>query len=326
MLVVGTRDGRWLSFVNAEPYLSYADPLPAPPDVFILGVIHRGCDALAFGRLRRQGVRLRSDLPRARVEEPAEEEMELDNLGLPPRGGRCAFCGADEASEEHVFPRWISRALQTRGELTIRRDHGPQPVRLIPVVTNSVCRLCNNTWLSVLENDTRPILEPMLFADRAALNPDEQRILATWAFKTALMLDLAGDQQIAVGFHREFAIARQPPRDALVWIGGYMGPMAVVALEQALQLGAPDDELPKALVSTFTVGRCLFQVAQHFTRGGWELKDTRPIARGLHRIWQPRGWAVEWPRRQFGYSEQGLAEVAGRITEDSHSNDAHLGS
>ena len=80
------------------------------------------------------------------------------------------------------------------------------------------------------------------------------------------MLDLAGDPVIPLGNYRSFALERRPPSCSIVWLGGYLGSKAVVAYQQRLRFDAETEELPKGLVTTFTVYRVVFQVLQHFTR------------------------------------------------------------
>jgi len=52
-----------------------------------------------------------------------------------------------------------------------------------------VCRSCNNDWLATLENDVSPIVRPMLWGEYVAIPPDQQSLIATWAMKTALLID-----------------------------------------------------------------------------------------------------------------------------------------
>jgi hypothetical protein len=88
----------------------------------------------------------------------------------------------------------------------------------------------------------------------------------------------------------------------------------VVAYQQRLRFDAETDELPKGLVTTFTVYRVVFQVLQHFTRGSAELRGERLAAEALHQIWPP-GPTVRWPRRQLGFGDDALPELAGSINE-----------
>jgi hypothetical protein len=63
----------------------------------------------------------------------------------------------------------------------------------------SICRDCNNTWMSRLESEAKPLLLPLIEGMLAggALSIDERRLLARWAFKTAFMI-LAGQKTNSV--------------------------------------------------------------------------------------------------------------------------------
>jgi hypothetical protein len=55
------------------------------------------------------------------------------------------------------------------------------------VTTGMVRAQCNNGWMSRLEDRGKPFLEPMVHGRRRMLRQGEQRTLAAWALKTAIM-------------------------------------------------------------------------------------------------------------------------------------------
>ena len=67
--------------------------------------------------------------------------------------------------------------------------YGPRRIRSLDL-TAPICVTCNNRWLAVLENDVQPVLAPLIRGEERTLAPREQQLLATWAVKTTLMLDL----------------------------------------------------------------------------------------------------------------------------------------
>lgn len=201
----GRRDGSVLMMYEAKPLLALATN---PEQVFqsdleLLGVAHRACIQLVRQRLEAQQVHLPDELPRLIVD---QEVGELPALHLPPPPGRCAFCRATDVTDEHVWPHWISRKLGGHDGFTMPSSHGPRRMRSLDI-TASVCVTCNNRWLSVLEKDIQPVLGPLIEGKERTLAPDEQRLLATWAVKTALMLDLAsGNPLIATGFYYDLRL------------------------------------------------------------------------------------------------------------------------
>jgi hypothetical protein len=162
----------------------------------------------------------------------------------------------------------------------------------------------------------QPLLGPLIRGEERTLTVDEQRLLATWAAKTALMLDLASSKPlIPVGFFHALRQQRRPLDSHIVWIGAYHGTSRAIFAEQyALHVGISSDDPANGFVTTLVVGRCLFQVVGHFTRGGAEVRDTRLLGAGLWSIWPPRGDAVDWPRQRLAFDDDALAELATSIS------------
>lgn len=197
----GVRDGSWLLLLDAEPDRVLATDPERFPDVSeLLGVAHRGCVDLARGRLARGEIEFPKDLPTLVADEPDEP---AEPLHRPPEPGSCPFCGGLSLTEEDVFPRWFGRLFPGYSFI----DKNSSKPRSQAGITVPVCGGCNNTWLSVLENDTKPVLSPLIRGESFVdLNESQQGVLATWAMKTALMLDLANPEGplIPLGFYRHF--------------------------------------------------------------------------------------------------------------------------
>lgn len=199
--IIGTRDGSWISAFPIQPYLVHADPLPAPADLFVLGVAHRACLQRSIDGLRAGRIMLASELPEVVMDSPDDDEPDLANLTLPPPKHGCAFCDDRCGSDEHIFARWISRLLGE--DFVVRSEHGERPARTIPLTTDRVCGSCNNNWLSVLENDCKSVLSGLILGADVQLGEAVQRQVSTWAYKTALILDLAYGGVVQLGYHRQ---------------------------------------------------------------------------------------------------------------------------
>jgi hypothetical protein len=309
----GKRDGSVLMMFEAKPLLALATNLDQvfEPGLELLGLAHSACLQLARQRLEAQQVDLPDDLPRLIVDQKVEK---LPALHLPPVSGCCAFCPSTQVTEEHVWPKWISRALGGPDGFTMPSPYGTRKVRSIDI-TVPVCTFCNHRWLSVLENDVRPVLGPLIYGQERTLDPDKQRLLATWAVKMALMLDLLGRRLfIPTGFYYDFRLRRCPLPSQVVWLGAYCGSKhAAWASHQALHLGISTNEPPNAFVSTFTAFRAVFQVVGHLTRGNMDISDRRPMAAALARIWPPREEPIDWPPRKLAFGDDSLAELAESI-------------
>jgi len=104
---------------------------------------------------------------------------------LPP----CIFCNNESGSEEHIWPAWIHRH-RNFGPLKMQEGSGPQIIADDPEQTvNTVCRNCNNTWMSELEQKNVPSLRPMVDGKPIEIDPGRQRLLREWAVKTAMIND-----------------------------------------------------------------------------------------------------------------------------------------
>jgi hypothetical protein len=89
----------------------------------------------------------------------------------------------------------------------------------------AVCKKCNETWMSNIEEISKPVLTPLILGEKITLSVDDQQIIATWlALKTII-----GDQddQKTSSIHTESHNIFYQTRLALdgwkIWIGHYEG-------------------------------------------------------------------------------------------------------
>jgi alkylhydroperoxidase family enzyme len=55
-------------------------------------------------------------------------------------------------------------------------------------VVTDICEVCNDGWMSRLEQEAQPILTPMLLDESRTFTAPEQQTVATWATKTTLVM------------------------------------------------------------------------------------------------------------------------------------------
>ncbi|MCA1577771.1 MAG: hypothetical protein LC794_10485 [Acidobacteria bacterium] len=110
----------------------------------------------------------------------------------------CLFCGRDDSppSHEHVIPKWIPREFPGGvWDITNRlTQHVRAGRKYIDLTIRAPCERCNNGWLSRLEQIAKPILLPLIHGTATDLRLLEQRIIAVWLFKTAVMYDLHSEK------------------------------------------------------------------------------------------------------------------------------------
>jgi hypothetical protein len=82
------------------------------------------------------------------------------------------------------------------------------------------CASPNHGWMSELEEKAKPILTPMIIGQRVELNDEEQRIVSTWAVKTAIVLQHAFPARLSVppGDAELLRQDQQPSRSTQVFL------------------------------------------------------------------------------------------------------------
>lgn len=144
----------------------------------------------------------------------------------------CLFCGSGVASNEHIVSKWVAKRLREVSPLT--REHGAvTPIaanatrhymsRFVEIKLRAPCRTCNSNFFNELEVPCRPFLANGIEDRSATLDADAKRALATYTYKTALLL------RLHVTPRKEWSRSvvdqcgllyqiRRPPIGARVWI------------------------------------------------------------------------------------------------------------
>ena len=109
---------------------------------------------------------------------------------------RCIFCGQQNpSSNEDALPLWIQRAALARdptAEMFCEWGARTWRVRITDkksnaIIVNRVCRPCNNGWMSALETQVEPFIEPAIFEERVVTwTRTQQRVIATWIAKAVV--------------------------------------------------------------------------------------------------------------------------------------------
>lgn len=140
----------------------------------------------------------------------------------------CLFCGGPANSKEHVFPSWVDGIAPGDGKLGHGRGDDSATragweADGYDLKVRQVCKTCNETWMSILEARTRELLTPLILGTRSAsLSVPEQKKVAVWGYKTAIMAALAYPEEerfVPAEDYRYFYEHRTPPNGTWVWIG-----------------------------------------------------------------------------------------------------------
>lgn len=265
------------------------------------------------------------------------------------------FCGVEaDGTREHVVPKWARRSFAIPGPVTVlmgRHAEPTQPTRQLHalnyVLDDQICAGCNNGWLSKLENDVAGILREMVVRHEArALDGDAQRLLATWAVKTAMLLEPATRQQFPgrpiEGFLASEAECawmfknRLPPPRAQVWLSCWdsQSTSAIVYEPSGARLSSRRGPIVQGQFTTFSLGFVAFQVfSVDFIRadelGAYEWNPPQPpaaLAPGLAKIWPQQAMPkpLAWPAIAFAHDDwHRLVTWGGVLRKDQSRTSGH---
>lgn len=156
----------------------------------------------------------------------------------------CAFCGLRrDRAREDLISKWMVPIIGGHPPYfsTDRRVFGTEVLTERRRRVGSaaaykyldVCKVCNNGWMSQLENEAKPLLIPLLNGEHVAFSAEPVETIATWCFLKAVVYDAwtAGVGLVERAFGTEFLFAnRSSPRDAQVLLGAFQPPPGSASL------------------------------------------------------------------------------------------------
>ena len=218
---------------------------------------------------------------------------------------QCLFCENYANSKEDTFPLWLLEIVGNRqdmrkavSDLPIKIQKGSSVLRI-----RTVCTTCNNGWMSKLEQDTIPVLRPLLVDLSVRLSPEQQSLLASWAMKTGVVLDSIHKH---TRFYRKEECKnlrenRTIPTGTVVWIGRYLG-NGLHAGQSDFSLDSPPHrKIANGCVITFVLGHVVFQILSARPRPEHEERrvnvEYRPGSwdKLLTKIWPSADSQIAWP-------------------------------
>jgi hypothetical protein len=217
----------------------------------------------------------------------------------------CVFCGGTPVTLEHVWPRWVAAILADGGPVQVERrglDDEPatwQQVSL-EVTVRRVCAVCNNGWLSELEQAAKPLLEPLILGGTQNLTPAELDTVALWCVKTALLFQFTHpERRDAPDDHYPWLYEhRTPPPNTFVWIAGYAGTKwSSWYMHQILGLREPGghDRGDRGYCATVTAGALVFQVIGIDAIPPVEIEKASENEQDIAQVWPSKGTALKLP-------------------------------
>jgi hypothetical protein len=226
-----------------------------------------------------------------------------------PSSRCCVFCAGRPLTNEHAWPDWLQREIIAAGAVvSLRWGAGPPLNRVdrknLQVKVKRACVACNTGWVSRLEGRAKPLLLPRVRGQLGQLLYKDQQTIATWAIKTAMMLQFTpvhkGGIVIADNLYRDLNVHHdQPPSTVRVWIGsvedepppGALLGLRGMAVERAPFSGlAPIREQYLGFEATMIARHLVLKVMGHAGPASLDLSREVVIPKGvdLAQIWPLR--------------------------------------
>jgi hypothetical protein len=152
--------------------------------------------------------------------------------------GLCVFCDQTrQLADEDLFPLWSNKIMRdlsggkvdvvlserqvdvdgsTMGDVQHRRHQTYSAIKL-----PRICAVCNNGWMSRIENAAKRILEPMIRDTRSGILVHHQIVIARWMALKTLTADLIdhGYPTFDAEDYHAFCASPEPPPDFLGKLG-----------------------------------------------------------------------------------------------------------
>jgi hypothetical protein len=216
----------------------------------------------------------------------------------------CVFCGARARSREHLWPDWLNGVLPnytatthtwtTPGKRRVWTSAEAATQRIA-----AVCHKCNTGWMSRLEAAAKPVLVPMITGRKQSLDRPQQRTIAAWAFKMAVIGEQFVPKTASIPpNHRRWLLDNgEPPEAAKVFIAATDArwPADTHYHEQKLitLAGASLTPVVEGYVATVLIRHLAIQVCGSIFEHA-EFTHTAPFDSAVARVW-PSVRSVRWP-------------------------------
>ncbi len=229
----------------------------------------------------------------------------------------CIFCGQRPLTDEHVWPQWLSGVISLGKMVDVSRASGAEGVAntrqswTAPPFTTTVkrvCERCNTGWMSRLEDSAKPLLTPMISGQSAVLSPDDQRVVAIWAFKTILMFQWThADREVYVPqeHYQSLYSNGKVPDDVTVSLGKNRLPYEVVAFyahkSRTSEPSDPSDPIgPQTdyYGASLVIGRLMVDTLSFVGMPNVPRPELLPASRGILRTIWPAERTIRWPPPQ----------------------------
>ena len=236
---------------------------------------------------------------------------------------QCLFCGPTDSplTEEHAWPVWVSKLLKGKygsDHFVHIRSTGDNTTGLwrapvLKVTTKTLCATCNNVWLGAFENHViKPIASPLILGEPVdIIKPADQEKLAAWAYKMALLLEVAVPHKeravefFTAGERLDFRKTTMPNEHVRVFLANFKyGQEPAHAHQHQHTLTRREDQVTfQRRICTITAGCMALQVFAirrvdtgklAYATSEMEVEFQGRAKTAIAHIWPPTSNAVRW--------------------------------
>jgi hypothetical protein len=220
---------------------------------------------------------------------------------------QCLFCEQNAGNQEHLWADWI---LKLRKWGPIRHSIGGSPEKILgsgKQTVGTVCRTCNNGWMSGLEAENIPLMGSLLHDISAPLDAAQQSLLSAWTMKTAMVFDSVNRRTRTSFYERDecknLRLTRSIPDRVHIWMGRSSISTGLAAIGTDLSIVMSDGlQVGMGCATTLVVGHLALQVlamhifSEHTDKNIGEI-NPKPGRWNemLSTIWPIGGRSVAWP-------------------------------
>lgn len=262
----------------------------------------------------------------------------------PP--GKCIFCGGGPMSREHFWPQWASEYLpqypqEQYDEVLVTFNKktfmvGPPRTktkngRVWTKKMKVVCKPCNETWMSCLEEKVKAVLIPIMTSASHTITAESATIISQWVALKVMISehnkrDDAGDIVTTPPMRAEFKDSLAIPESLKIWIArcgvdgwasAFRRDAATVSLTPT---AVPSDEFKNIQAITFGIGDLYVHVLHTTVQ---DLNLELPILDGnaMAQLYPVSGDIV-WPLTR-GLSANEANYVSGMLDRTLQSSNVH---
>jgi hypothetical protein len=177
---------------------------------------------------------------------------------------QCIFCGNRAGNREHLFPAWILKKVEPI-KLAGFIGHNKNLVIEKEWTVKTICKTCNEGWMSKLETANEPLIGPPIDGKSILLDQLQRMFVAAWSAKTAMMMDSTTQSARPLFYtederHALMTSTEVPPRTT-VWLGRFLGTvnLGAVSFNVSVREELWRDVWPTR-VTTFLLGHLVIQV------------------------------------------------------------------